>query len=359
MLLVISFLVWFDIPGSFIALAFFVALIVSWHVSKNAIDLMKVGKKFVKARTDYKENEAEDAGTSKALFLVQHYDRVTETTDRANYIFLGLEIVILFLFPLIVLFTINSITAICFIVIIGISGLRHYINAQVVIEETGNMDLVGGADENATWENKSRLSDIVDYISASKARGVWVTLLSICGLGFLAIFLGAVGSSTESERTESLGFLPNASYSAQTDDVRYPTCSISKLYEGFDLNATIADYTFLAGLAYNAPGEPTQASLDAWFGENIAVDRQDIVDDFREQYDEDDSPVVFKLTTFPTRGSAIISIRGTMNNWDMLADSQLWSAAALMQGIRAILPAGEIWTPILDRKYFLIASQRL
>ena len=33
-----------------------------------------------------------------------------------------------------------------------------------------------------------------------------------------------------------------------------------------------------------------------------------------------------------------------------LADTQLWSAAALMQGLRAALPAGEIWTPIIDRK---------
>jgi hypothetical protein len=45
-------------------------------------------------------------------------------------------------------------------------------------------------------------------------------------------------------------------------------------------------------------------------------------------------------------------IRGTQNNWDMLADSQLWSAAALMQVVRLILPVGELWTPILDRKLF-------
>ncbi len=32
-----------------------------------------------------------------------------------------------------------------------------------------------------------------------------------------------------------------------------------------------------------------------------------------------------------------------------LAGAQLWSAAGLMQGIRAVLPAGEIWTPIIDR----------
>jgi hypothetical protein len=40
-----------------------------------------------------------------------------------------------------------------------------------------------------------------------------------------------------------------------------------------------------------------------------------------------------KLCGFKDLGLGVISIRGTSNNWDMLADSQLWSAAALMQGI--------------------------
>jgi len=46
----------------------------------------------------------------------------------------------------------------------------------------------------------------------------------------------------------------------------------------------------------------------------------------------------------------MIVIRGTQNNWDMLADSQLWSAAALMQMLREFLPFGPMWTPILDGK---------
>ena len=33
--------------------------------------------------------------------------------------------------------------------------------------------------------------------------------------------------------------------------------------------------------------------------------------------------------------------------WDALADAQLWSSAALAQYVRALLPVGEIWTPIL------------
>lgn len=110
------------------------------------------------------------------------------------------------------------------------------------------------------------------------------------------------------------------------------------------------DYIAMATLAYTSE-ELTQPGLDAWFGEGVAVDRTDIVDEFRAEYDSLNAAVFFKLFEFPSIGLGVISIRGTSNNWDMLADSQLWSAAALMQGIRFILPAGEIWTPILDRKF--------
>jgi len=49
-------------------------------------------------------------------------------------------------------------------------------------------------------------------------------------------------------------------------------------------------------------------------------------------------------------------VRGTTNAWDALTDAQLWSAAALMQVVRFILPAGDIWTPLLDRLIQLISS---
>lgn len=39
----------------------------------------------------------------------------------------------------------------------------------------------------------------------------------------------------------------------------------------------------------------------------------------------------------------------------MLTDAQLWSAAALMQALRTLLPLGEIWTPIMDRLIRAIA----
>ena len=74
---------------------------------------------------------------------------------------------------------------------------------------------------------------------------------------------------------------------------------------------------------------------------------------------------MFKLVTFPNTGNfAYVLIRGTTNQWDMLTDAQLWSAAALMQVHRALLPIGVIWNsstsffgPFGNIYFALLASQ--
>jgi lipase ATG15 len=107
------------------------------------------------------------------------------------------------------------------------------------------------------------------------------------------------------------------------------------------------DYAYLAGLAYRGVNA-TQSELDGWFGEGVAVDNSEVVREWKRN--ERDSEVSFKLISFPTRGNfSYVSIRGTSNNWDMLTDAQLWSAAFLMQGLRELLPLGKVWTPIIDQ----------
>jgi lipase ATG15 len=364
-LIVVSFLVWFRIPGAFLAFVIVMCFIVAWSSLKQARNLYKVGKDLVAARMESKEEankEAEDeeeeaaeqgekagAAPSEAVYVVSEYKRVTEATDTFCAIMFGLELGFFFIFPLVVLLFINWNIGVLFLIVATVSGIRHYINAAVVIEETGNMDLVGGHTEEEKWERKSRLNEIVEAITVGKARKVWTSILGVGGFAVLAIFLGAVGQSTENTDTETLTYLQNFSYPSLLDDMRYPTCTLSGMTGGFGANTTLADYAFLASIAYR-PENLTQPALDAWFGDIEVIDEQDIVDDFRERKDPDDSAVFFKLVSFPKLSLAVIMIRGTSTQWDMLADMQLWSAAALMQGLRAILPVGEIWTPIFDRE---------
>jgi hypothetical protein len=65
-------------------------------------------------------------------------------------------------------------------------------------------DLVGGETSEAKCENKSRrLNSIVNGITLAKSRKLWISILGGGGFGFLAIFLGAIGSSTENTNTET------------------------------------------------------------------------------------------------------------------------------------------------------------
>jgi lipase ATG15 len=365
-LIMVSFLVWFRFGGKTIACVLVVCCIAAWSSLRQARNLYKVCKDLVDIRVEFKEEakkEAEDeeeeaaeegkekadAAPSEAVYVVSEYKRVTEATYTFCVIMFGLELGFFFIFPLVVLFLINWNIGVLFLIVATVSGIRHYINAAVVIEETGNMDLVGGATEEEKWENKSRLNEIVEAITVGKSRKGWTMILGAGGFVFLVIFLFAVGQSTENTATETFTYLQDFYYPPMSDDMRYPTCTLSSMNGGFGANTTLADYAFLSSIAYR-PENLTQPALDAWFGDIVAMDEQDIVDDFRQRKDPVNSAVFFKLVSFPELRLAVIMIRGTQTNWDMLADIQLWSAAALMQGLRAILPAGEIWTPIFDRE---------
>jgi lipase ATG15 len=208
------------------------------------------------------------------------------------------------------------------------------------------LDLVDGEEgTDQLWKNQSRLNEIVGGITRAKTRGTWNVVLGIFGLGFLALFLGAVSQSSDSASSFEYTFLDDFYYEQQAD-LPYPTCQFGKGFADSPTNRMV-DYAFLDGVAYRNQNI-TQSQLDGWFGPNFAMDGQDVVNEFRHQTDNFTSAVTFKLILFPHRNASIVAIRGTTNAWDDLTDAQLWSAAFLLQIVRAILPAGRIFTPILD-----------
>jgi hypothetical protein len=356
-LLLVAFLVWFQIPGSFVAFVFVIALILSWSALTNTRNLFKVGNDMIDIKTgkvkdgaideekaavdeeDEVEEEAEaaretdknisppqgeseriwekiGAEPSEAVYLVSEYQRVNEATFPFCWIMVRVEIAIFYIYPLVTLSVINWNLAVLFFICATISGIRHYINAAVVIEETGNMSLVGGTTESEIWGNKSRLNNIVGAITVSKSRRLWSSVLGVGGFGFIAVFLGAVGSSTENTSTETLTYLPNFYYPPNSDDMRYPTCTMSNLNGGFGDNSTLVDFAFLSSIAYTLE-DNTQPALDSWFGPAgiVAVDEINYVKDFREEFDTENLPVYFKMFSFPEQKLSMISIRGTSNNW--------------------------------------------
>jgi lipase ATG15 len=213
------------------------------------------------------------------------------------------------------------------------------------------MNLVDGATEQELWKNQARLSEIVGNITRGRSRNAWMAVLGGFSFVFVALFLGAVGAQEENTAADQpYEYLPDFTY-LQKDSLQYPTCELTSDLGESPLTS-MADYAFLAGLAYRDV-EGTQGALDGWFGlsDINATDRNDVVEMWRADNDVQAS-VSFKLVTVPGDDGnvgdyAYVLIRGTQNNWDMLTDVQLWGAAALMQALRALLPLGEIWTPII------------
>jgi len=286
---------------------------------------------------------------SEGLYMVEESFRTSRPKTRTAWVLFCTEVALGFFWPTLSLFAVgNWPLALWYALIIGVSGLRYYVNAAVAMEEVGHLDLVDGKTEREIWQNQTRLNEIVGNITRGKSRRAWMIVISILAFMFLALFAGAVGTDVESSEIEdpTYTYVNAFEYKPLKNSLRYPTCYISSDLQESPLTS-MADYIFLARVAYR--GNVTQRELDHWFGENVAVNQEEFVEQYREENDVD-SAVSFKLITYPTaagRDFAYLAIRGTTNAFEALTDAQLWSGAILMQLIREMLPFGSIWIPIM------------
>jgi lipase ATG15 len=203
--------------------------------------------------------------------------------------------------------------------------------------------------KEADWREKNRLSKIVGRISQGPRRDTWIMVIGTFVLIFLFLFLSAfAGGSNSGAEVNTSNILHDFRYVPEEGSFHYPTCSLTSEFSIPGSNATtLADYAYLAGIAYTAP-ESMPDVLNAWFGDGVAYDDYDAVTKFRSSL-KSESAVHYKLITFKADPNfAVVTIRGTNNGWDMISDAQLWSASFLAQAVRALLPFGEIWNPILE-----------
>jgi len=407
---VAAFLTWMGANWQIVLFFLAIVLLLCYRPLKNAYDLIQLGKDLIKVqkakerkyfnywggdsvkgvvedeeKTEEKDTEAPmeigqsgrasggrqsrrssvawagEKGTTKpseAVYLVTKTERVSEATELFCWIsFIG-EQGLFFLWPTITLIIINRNLGLLFLACSLVSNTRWYINAVTAIEETGNMDLVNGDTPLEKWENKARLNDIVNNISTSEKRyKFWRGSLASLGFLFIAMMLSTSGGDgVVQSQKKPFTYLPEQYYYPPApEDMLYPTCTFANLEGGFGNRSTMLDYAWFARTAYRPVNNITEFDLDKWFeftGDDVR-DEQPIVDRFLDDPNypnRNDFAVTFKLISVPGpvegNRTAIILIRGTVNQWDALADAQLWSAAALMQWLRYIIPVGELWTPI-------------
>jgi len=299
---------------------------------------------------------------NEGIYQVWETRRVTTVTELMCWILFGLEFSIFFFWPLYALYLIgNNATATLFFFVALFSALRTYFNAAIVLEETGTLDLVDGEKgSHLHWQNMSRLSIIVTKITRSRGRILWMGILLFVLVAFLGLFGLAIFQEGDTSSDFEFTYLPDFEY-VQQDDLTYPTCSFGKGLDALGSGSTdMSDFAYLAALAYRDTSI-TQTELDKWFGfsnetnSSVAVNKPAVVDEFRMDTDRYKSQVSYKMITFPEVNLAMVCIRGTTNAWDALTDAQLWSAAAIFQGLRMLLPLGDLTTPVLHRMIRLIS----
>ena len=326
-------------------------------------------------RREATNTEISDEAESEAIYQVTETYRVTRPSELICWILFGLEIGGLFVFPFAMLCSVgNQPIAILFAILGFFSGCRHYFNAPVVLSELGSLDLLDGqfiqgrrssydvvdtrspmeiAEED--WREKNRLSKIVGRISQGGRRDTWVGVIGMFVFIFLFLFLSAFhGGSNTGNESSANNLLHDFKYVPKDNTFKYPTCAMTADFQipGTSSHA-MADYAYMAGIAYSSPDSMPEL-LEEWFGEGVAVDNVELVEKFRKKAGA--SAVHYKLITFPANPEfAVVTIRGTMNGWDMISDAQLWSASALAQYVRALLPVGEMWNPILEELVEMIA----
>jgi len=379
LLLFIGILVYLDAPIILIYVCIVLIILCCVPRMRNVTDVFRMYRSIAKKQKEEESMEdasaldENDAQYSSAMYEVHETFRYSTPTDTVCYIVFCLEIIFFFIWPFIHLCILKNTVGAIFFLFLGIlSFVRYFLNPAITIQELGTFGSLGieeeeqrkksrsdfsGGVSRKEWEAKSRLSEIVGTIDSGKAYQFWNIIFGLLILFFFAVALmavaqgNAVRSSKDSSSVagEEINFVHGFEYVANPN-LPYPTCTLNT---GFDVpiknrTAKLADYAFLSTVAYVKEGGNTTFLLDEWFGKGNAKEEVEIVSKFKDT--QPDSPVSYKFITFTQdKNFGIVTIRGTANLWDVIADAQLWLAAGLFQGLRTLLPIGSAWTPILHK----------
>ena len=209
--------------------------------------------------------------------------------------------------------------------------------------EVNNVDNMDGLSE---WREKHRLGKIVKEISVGKRTSFWLSVFYVIIISFGLIFSAATFGADSSINAIPFTFAKKEEFAYTKEDLIYSSCSLGS-YVGKDnefVISDLADLAFLSEIAYRDDDEATRA-IEEWFGEDVE-NYFNRVQSFKEI---SNSSVSYKLFNFPSKNNLkVVSIQGTTNSWDTLANAQLWSLSALVKFARDLLPlASVLFNPVL------------
>jgi hypothetical protein len=288
---------------------------------------------------------------NEAIFVIWESWRVSKPTDVWCWISLVFELLVFFIWPTAALFAFDNLAiAVLFVFVVMFSYIRVELNPSFVIMEIGSLEGVQSNARRSKRDNQAILNDIVANISTSRGQGRVARCLSFILAGFLLLcFITITSGNYNSDNTDyankQFTYVNDFAYE-KSSNLPYQTCVFGKQVFDDIPATTLVDWVFSAAMSYRSNAN-TQNQLDAWFGEKVVKNRNDIVDAYRNLTGTSQLPGAYRLYEFTQLNTAIVSIQGTTTTWDLFADAQLWSSACLFQLLRAIIPFGNVWTPII------------
>ena len=349
-----SLLAWLGLSTGAIIIVALMYLVILYKSGKSTLGMAETYKSVMTKDGNY--GSINRNRKSDALYQVRESFRISEPRRELCYLFLGLEVVFFFIIPLIALFSSsNNRVGIIFIFMGVIYLLRDVCNAPACLRELGSLDGMElnnkETDGTSEWREKNRFGKIIGGVSVGKGSRFWIWVFVFFTFAFCVVLVSAFALGSNDGATEMFEFASRDEFIYEgSKSLDYASCAIGRNIKTPDNSGnSLADFAFLSTLAYNND-DSASSGLSSWFGDSVSVDNLGTkVSEFKETYQEENgsSAVLYKLFDFPDQNLKIVAVRGTSNAWDALSDAQLWSSAALSQYVRAVLPLGEWWTPIL------------
>lgn len=178
------------------------------------------------------------------------------------------------------------------------------------------------------WKRTSRLHHIV-AVGGDSARTFWIITYIVFVVFFILVVIVASNFQGETldettEHSRLMTLVSGFEYPPKPH-IPYPTCQIRKGFGGEDIE--LADFAFLARLAYTVDNDRADQYLTDWFGEGVVTNDIQAVDNFRDLEDYNStfgygSAVIYRWITF-SNTDGVLTIRGTQNMFDVIADAQV------------------------------------
>jgi hypothetical protein len=204
--------------------------------------------------------------------------------------------------------------AVLFIIVAGISAIRHYADVVTVTEET----CLKNSLENTSRSNMATQHSLIQRANYEKSiRLPFQIFFASCGIiGLIVISAGSFEAPPLKPLTLVDGFIWNPTDEGGT----YTSCELPTKHR-FGKNSTLADFVLLSLLPYQTDAAVT-LQVEDWFQDTEVTEDALTIQHFRHAHGFDKSPVYFRLFRFPLENGnddGVITIRGTNNNWDIVS----------------------------------------